>query len=196
MSLQTPNDAYQKMSTWFEFHRNVAKTDRNIGLLTDYIRKYFAVAGETIINETFLDMAYETVKSQMEHLESPETQQQIAELQRREKDRLAAEAEQRKKDELRNRLISAQDASFPGAASAYRGKEIVEQDQARQAAERVKAAQRSVRHDAFIQEMRAANQFLVTMPNGMVKWGSTNSERARLKNEIRQRYPEFRSEVD
>jgi hypothetical protein len=198
MPIQLPEQKEQIINHFFQsIHPELCQDQFNLDLIAQQAAMY-AVAGEVVISLSILELCLEALSDKVHRYAHVDLTAQLAAgnaAQRELATKENAENEQRKRDEFRNRLLAAQEASRPGYASAMEGKEDVAGEQARNAAKRDKAAQQSARHEAFVRELLAANQFLVTTPNSMVKWGSTNDARKQMKDELSKKYPEFKSEI-
>jgi hypothetical protein len=204
MAIQSPEKAAEVVNAWFARHPELVGDNHNADVLGLWIKKNHGVAGELVLTDASLEMAYQALAAsgQLNFYASHDTQAQIAETQQRlaaltadKKQREAADAEAAKKTALRNKLIAEQQAQGPGRASAMAGANEAAAEQARQVSEREKTAQRSLRHASFVEELRAANQFLLTTPSGLVKWGATNDTRTQMKAVLAKKYPEFKSEI-
>jgi hypothetical protein len=201
MAFQTAAEAASKMAEWFKRHPSVAETDSNLNALIQFIKANFALAGEVVIDDAYLDMAYASIGGSLQHLAGPEIQQQIAlvnqqakqvqaqlDAERAERDRKAA---QLLRDQTRQQI---QDNRGPGAASAYSG---AEDRAAKEVADR-KAAQNAAvlnrQRSEMAEELRAIDQFQVYR-NGLISWGSTWDQRKAKKANLRSKYPQFAGEI-
>jgi hypothetical protein len=172
MAFQTAAEAASKMAEWFKRHPSVAETDSNLNALIQFIKANFALAGEVVIDDAYLDMAYASIGGSLQHLAGPEIQQQIALVNQQAK----------------------QDNRGPGAASAYSG---AEDRAAKEVADR-KAAQNAAvlnrQRSEMAEELRAIDQFQVYR-NGLISWGSTWDQRKAKKANLRSKYPQFAGEI-
>lgn len=205
MAIQSPERQAEIINSWKVRHPELVADSHNIEVLGAWIRKHHAVGGELVLSHGSLELAFQELSATGQlnfyanhdtQARVAQTQQEIAALRSQQQERDAADAEVAKKTALRNKLIAEQQAQGPGRASAMAGADDAAAEQARQASEREKAAHRSIRHAAFVEELRAANQFLATTPSGLVRWGSTNDQRKSLKATLAKKYPEFKSEID
>lgn len=201
--LQTPEVAAARIQNWFKKHPAIAETDANIACLTKYIADHFSVAGETIIDEAYLDLAYQTIGSTLQHIAGPEVQ---AEIQRAQQQAQAAQqqlaAEKAEKDrqarELRKRIErqARQDAHFPGVSSAYSEQDSDVKQQQRDAQDAQKAIQREILHRQFVAELHEIEIHQEYAPGGgAVNWAKTFDSRRAKKLALKLKYPAFASEI-
>jgi hypothetical protein len=202
--LQTPEIATARIQAWFRAHPSVAETDANIAILTKYIADHFSMAGECVIDGTFLDLAYRNIGSTLQHIAGPEVQAQIAQINHQAleaQQRLAEEQAERNRQavalEREQRLEQMQRNRHPGRASAYEGAEEANRQRQREATERQKAAVTAEQHHKFLTELHAANNHIVTMNDGSnrVQWGKTEDARNAMREALKRKYPVFASEV-
>ena len=191
--MQTPEQKLQMFYEWTA--ANGLPADAHNGLM---IEKFLDERTGGVFSTKGLDWARIELAGQLHYLAGADVSAALAagaEAQKELQDKQAAEEKERRKTELRNKLIAEQQARGPGVASSQAGASEVAAQQQRKVAEQQKAAARSARHNAFVMELRAANDFMVCTPGGLIRYGATNDGRTERKAALAKKYPEFRGEI-
>lgn len=202
MSIQSLERFVQVMNDWFDKHPELVNDEHNVKVMSEWVKKHYLVAGEPVVDDLALDLTLIALGPQLHYYAGEDVQRQIAQvsgqatalLEEKQAKERAEEAE-RRKTALRQKLEQDQRNRTPGVASAMSGAADAIRQQQEEAGKAVKDAQRSARHDAFITELRAANDFMVCTPGGLIRYGATNDGRVERKAALAKKYPEFRSEI-
>jgi hypothetical protein len=207
MVIRSPERALEVINVFMARHPELVNDDHNAMALGNWIKKYNSpLDGDLVFTDASLELAYQMLATSgsLHFYASPETTTMVAQgnqkaaqlaaqlaAEKAEKDRQATT--ERKRLENIARLETQGSRGNHGFATA----DDIEKENARiqrQETERRKAATRVQRHEQFISELAAANQYLVTNISG-VKWGATNDARKQMKEALKRKFPEFASEA-
>lgn len=206
MAIQSPERATEIINEWFARHPELVNDNHNAETLGAWIKANHDVAGELVLNDASLEMAFQTLagSGKLHFYASPDTQAALAQATQRAILAQQELADKKREEDRQARILfldqereARQQARQPGRKSAYEidPQEAIRKQQGAQDAE--KAAQHAQQHAAFVSELRAANNHLEMMSDGSgrVQWGKTESARQALRKSLKRRYPQFQNEV-
>lgn len=174
---------------------DVCADDFNISAIRGYID---ANGGIENLNLEVLQGAVQALGSQLHYYRSAETEAQL-QAGALAQQQLVNEAQDRKRKAAiklhQENRQNFQDASGPGAQSAYSGQREYDLQEAKQRVEARSAAERNLQHLQFLSELRDANNYCFFTPLGQ-NFAKSQAGRDSLKAALRNKFPQFAKEVN